>query len=38
MDYEKVTMLMKKLPLKTQEIISLRVFQDMPFTEISKVI
>jgi DNA-directed RNA polymerase specialized sigma subunit len=29
---------MKNLPLKTQEIINLRIFQELPFTEIARII
>jgi RNA polymerase sigma-70 factor (ECF subfamily) len=37
-DYDKVSKIMKNLPLKTQEIINLRIFQELPFTEIARII
>lgn len=35
---EKALSILKKLPLKTQEIISLRVYEDLPFVEIAKIV
>lgn len=35
---EKVLGALKKLPLKTQEIITLRIFAELPFAEIAKIV
>lgn len=37
-DIEKATTALQKLPIKTQEIITLRIFQEMSFVEIAKII
>lgn len=37
-DINKIRLAIKKLPTKTQEIISLRIFEDLSFVEISKII
>jgi RNA polymerase sigma-70 factor (ECF subfamily) len=38
MHLENVMVALQKLPLKTQEIITLRIFEELPFVEIAKII
>jgi RNA polymerase sigma factor (sigma-70 family) len=37
-DFERVKAALSKLPARTQEIITLRIFEELSFVEISKII